>query len=226
MAGTGGRPRRSGVVSSGPREEILTVAAALFAEKGFSATRMSEIAEASGLRQSSIYYWFSSKDQLLRAIMEQNRVSLSAARVLVDRAEPAAARLYVVLYHDVVQMCLAPLNFYALEQTAHEQPEEFADFGLDYAELVRLLRDVVAQGVAAGEFVDVDEEDVVRTALSLTEGTQHRFHAGRGDVADVARRADAAATMAVSSLLREPGSLPAVVAAARAGIAGFAATGP
>lgn len=225
-AGHGGRPRRSGVVEEAPREGILTVAAKLFAERGFHATRMTEIARQAGLGQSSIYYWFRGKDDILRAIMEQNRVSLTAARLLSGREEPAAVRLFIVLYQDVVQLCSAPLNFYAFEEAANGQPDVFSGFHEEYAELRVRLRGIVADGVRAGEFCEVEPDVFVRTALSLTEGSQHRFHAQAPPGPAMHDVADAAASMAVRALLRDPEALPQVRAAASAGILGLRAAEP
>lgn len=222
-AAAGGRPRQSGIVTEHPRDGILTAAAALFAKKGFGATRMNEIAEVSGLRQSSIYYWFRSKEQILRTIMDQNRVSLMAARALSDREEPAADRLYIVLYQDVVQMCSAPLNFYDLEEAANGQPDVFSDFTRDYQELVEGLEKIVCSGVEAGEFIDFPSERFVRNALSLNEGSQYRFHTQSGDSADMYEYADAAAQISVRALLADVSRLPDVRQAAQRGVAGFRA---
>ncbi|GAA2069515.1 hypothetical protein GCM10009821_02520 [Aeromicrobium halocynthiae] len=205
-----------------PREGIVTAAAELFAAHGFHATRMTQIAQASGLRQSSLYYWFRSKDEILRAILDQNRVSLTAARELVRHDAPAAVRLYIVLYQDVVQMCSAPLNFYSLEEAAREQPDVFHDFHADYAELVEHLESLVADGVAEGALTRVDPAGHVRTALSLNEGLQYRFHS-RGAEADLHELADSAAWTSVRSVLVDVSDADDVRAAAQAGVAGFAA---
>lgn len=220
----GGRPRRSGVVADDPRGDILKAAAELFAARGFGSTRMDAIAERAGLGQSSLYYWFRSKDEILRGIMNQNRVSLEAARVLAPRDEPAAVRLYIVLYQDVVQMCTAPLNFYDLEEAAKKQPEVFGDFQTDYDELSALLRGIIGSGIASGEFIDVAPEEFARTALSLNEGSQYRFHASGQSRDDLHGFADAAARTSLRAVMSDVDRLADVQAAARAGIAGFSSS--
>lgn len=222
-AAPGGRPRQSGIVAEDPREGIVTAAAELFAEKSFGATRMTEIAQAAGLRQSSIYYWFRSKDEILRAIMDQNRVSLTAARALSGRDEPAAVRLYIVLYQDVVQMCSAPLNFFDLEEAANNQPEVFSDFHSDYEELFRRLQQMVEDGITSGEFEEVDPGEFVRTALSLNEGSQYRFHAESHSLEDMHRYADSAARTSVRAVLQDVAGLAEIQARAAQGIAGYRA---
>jgi AcrR family transcriptional regulator len=52
------------------KERILSVAIDLFARKGFDAVSLREIAEAAGIRKATLYYYFTSKDQMLENIFE------------------------------------------------------------------------------------------------------------------------------------------------------------
>ncbi len=56
-------------VENGTRDKILNIAIDLFAEKGFSATSIRQIAKAVGIRESSIYNHFSSKDEILESVL-------------------------------------------------------------------------------------------------------------------------------------------------------------
>ena len=49
--------------------EIVAVASRLFARQGVAATRMSDIADGAGLKQSSIYYYFRGKEEILGEIV-------------------------------------------------------------------------------------------------------------------------------------------------------------
>ena len=53
------------------RAEILTAAGQLFAEKGYHRTTTQNIAEAAEVSEGTIYNYFSSKEELLFAIMER-----------------------------------------------------------------------------------------------------------------------------------------------------------
>jgi len=60
----------------GGRESILRAAEAVFVERGFSGTSISEIASRAGVAKSLIYHHFESKDQLwYEVIREHNRRS-------------------------------------------------------------------------------------------------------------------------------------------------------
>jgi AcrR family transcriptional regulator len=52
------------------REHILTVAEALFGEKGFDGTSVRDIAQNAGVNLAMISYYFGSKEKLLEALIE------------------------------------------------------------------------------------------------------------------------------------------------------------
>lgn len=51
------------------RERILDAAAVCFRERGFAATRLSDIAERAELQAPSLYYHFSSKEELIEEVL-------------------------------------------------------------------------------------------------------------------------------------------------------------
>ncbi|QKD44837.1 TetR/AcrR family transcriptional regulator [Alicycliphilus denitrificans] len=53
------------------RENLLKLAARTFGTQGYSATTMRAIAEQAGIEAASIYYHFSSKEELVDEVMEQ-----------------------------------------------------------------------------------------------------------------------------------------------------------
>lgn len=52
------------------REELLQIAARLFKENGFQATRIVDIATAAGLDRATAYYYVGSKEELFREMIE------------------------------------------------------------------------------------------------------------------------------------------------------------
>ena len=60
------------------REKILEVAAHLFSSKGFRNTNISEIAENTGVAEGTIFYHFTSKEELFLAILREFRNSITS----------------------------------------------------------------------------------------------------------------------------------------------------
>jgi AcrR family transcriptional regulator len=53
------------------REQILEAAVKVFAEKGFRAAKMQEVANAAGVANGTVYNYFRSKDEVLLALLER-----------------------------------------------------------------------------------------------------------------------------------------------------------
>jgi AcrR family transcriptional regulator len=51
--------------------EILAAAMAVFAEKGFAAARLDEIARRAGVSKGALYLYFETKEEIFRAVVEQ-----------------------------------------------------------------------------------------------------------------------------------------------------------
>jgi AcrR family transcriptional regulator len=63
--------------SEATTSEVLAAARKLFAEAGYAATSLDAIAAAAGLTKGAIYHHFSSKQEVFRAVYEQERRRLS-----------------------------------------------------------------------------------------------------------------------------------------------------
>lgn len=74
------------------RQRILDAAAHTFLEKGYAATRLSDIATAAGMQAGSIYYHFDSKEQIMAAVLDIGiRGVMEAVRDDVEALGPQAS---------------------------------------------------------------------------------------------------------------------------------------
>ncbi|NYI81194.1 TetR/AcrR family transcriptional regulator [Nocardioides panzhihuensis] len=118
MSGGPGRPRHTGHQGAAvpPRDEILDVAARLFASKGVANTSTREIAETIGIRQASLYYHFAGKDAIVEELLERSlRPTLDKIEKVELLGAPhgtasPAALLYLLLLLDVRTLARAPHN--------------------------------------------------------------------------------------------------------------------
>lgn len=218
-----GRPRAdSRPLEREPREEIVAVASRLFAERGVAATTMSEIARRSGLRQSSVYYYYRDKEAILEEIVAGvNRAVLEQIdRVNRDGGSPAL-RLYRTIRLDVLQLCAFPYDINEVSRLSALQEERFEGFWGERRELNRRVEDIVREGVAAGELIDVDPRLAALTLLAADEGTQnwHRPVGARGqlegDGYSPAEVAEFTADLTVGGLLADRDRLAELRAEAR-----------
>lgn len=86
--------RRSSSRYEARRQEIVDIAARLFAERGFHATSLDDLSQATGLQRGGLYHYIGSKNELLFMIHERFIEPLLAeARAIEQRNEPADVTL-------------------------------------------------------------------------------------------------------------------------------------
>ncbi|MCU1457224.1 MAG: amtR [Actinomycetia bacterium] len=203
-----GRPRRSTreAASGDPRSEILAAAGRLFAERGVGGTTMVEIARASGLRQSSLYYYFRNKGHVLEAIVvEANRVPLRMIEQVREAGGPAPVQLYRIIRADVAALSSLPYDLNEIHRLAGRDPETFTRYWEEREQLVDAVTQVIRAGIDAGELRQMHPRLAALTILSNDEGTQNWLRVAGGPTARdaSATRAGLGGTHAIGGFLAD-----------------------
>jgi AcrR family transcriptional regulator len=150
------------------REELVSTAARLFAERGFHGTSMGDIAEAMGVQKGSLYSLTESKQALLADAMREGAAAFHAALDGVDDDAIAVGRIRLALraHLRVVAGQLEVATVFIREWRYVEGPlrSEFVAERRRYEERWRAL---FREGVERGELrVDVDAEAAALLVLS------------------------------------------------------------
>lgn len=82
-------PRPRGTSNQARWEEVLTVAAAVFSEKGYSSATLQDIASQLGMLKGSLYYYIDSKEDLLFEILR--RAHQQGVQYVQENEEAASA---------------------------------------------------------------------------------------------------------------------------------------
>jgi AcrR family transcriptional regulator len=156
------------------KREIALAALDLFAEKGFEATPISQIAEAAGISKGSVYLYFTSKEDLIfhavgtwvDQIMEQ-----TGSEVPADMPPPQRLR---TLVHAVVEVFISDERSVriavAIFQLFLTNPRmldrrDFARESLQGAR--RAITDVLTDGVSQGVFRPETAREAESVAINL-----------------------------------------------------------
>ena len=134
--------------------EILGAAADLFHTRGYHATTMDDIAHAVGLKKGSLYHYVTAKDVLLRTLAEETIAGyLGDGERIAAEEGSAGDRLARVIGAHIARLCAAPEHVTVLVRESHYVPEEFsADVRAMTRRYNHLVADLIAEGIAAGEF--------------------------------------------------------------------------
>jgi len=138
------------------RAEILHAALRAFRDKGYHATTLEDIADQLGVRKAALYHYFPDKEALLydchaAGLAEVHR-HVAEARTQVSARERLA---FLIREHVRVMTETLAGSSLAFEVSALS-PAHRAEVIDARDRYEHALRDVIAQGIAAGEFHDVD----------------------------------------------------------------------
>jgi AcrR family transcriptional regulator len=171
-----GRPRKQAQAALGEdlREQIVACAAGLFRSRGIADVSMQEIAHSVGLGTSSLYYWFRRKELIVAELVQRvNRLPLEHARTLSRAHGPADAQLFALVRFDVLLICDFPLEISEVHRFSERDPDAFATYWQERAELVRAFARIVKSGSKAGLFRQVNPELCAHTIIAQDESVQN-----------------------------------------------------
>ena len=138
-------------------EELVAAALAVFGERGFRRTTLEEVAARAGVSKGTVYLYFSSKDDLFRAVVTQRVVALlEPAEALARTHAGSAAELLTKLVHRM-WAAMAAKDMVCLARLVQSELTQFPEIRRFFFEEViqrhrRLLRGIALRGVATGEF--------------------------------------------------------------------------
>lgn len=147
---------KSKKMSPSKEQEIITVAARLFKEKGYRATTLEDIAAAVGMLKGSLYYYIRSKEELLYLVVRDPiRQAHSKLEEIVTTEAPVTTRIaqaivtHMTVFHEHYPHIAVYLHDYhhlkqKLEKNVIETPKHYQG----------LWMHLLQQGVESGELRD------------------------------------------------------------------------
>jgi len=140
------RRRTSGLQT---RAEIVAAAERHFAERGFEAARLEDIAADVGIRRAAIFYHFGDKDELYAAVLDG---VFAGAMAALPSSGSAAERLEASLTGWIDYVAQRPsIARLILREAASAQPGAASPLVRVGRSPVEWFRAVIEEGVASGE---------------------------------------------------------------------------
>jgi AcrR family transcriptional regulator len=147
--------------------EILDAALACFAEKGFSGTRMDDIAARAGITKGTIYLYFDSKEALFKALARQSiGAQIDAVRAQIVASDAPSA--------DLLRLVLTGMGEFARTSDRVVLPRVLLAEAGNFPELAEfwrreiidrglgLFETIIRRGVERGEFRNVEPGHAAR----------------------------------------------------------------
>jgi len=151
--------------------EILRAALEIFAERGFAAARIDDVAARAGVSKGTVYLYFDSKEALFKAVVTETIGSE------IDRAEMLMAAYsgkYAVLFDQLLGMISTVINrneIAAIPKIVIAEAGNFPDLAKFYLNNVvkralAIFSQIIEGGIATGEFRAVDVKQAARVLVA------------------------------------------------------------
>ncbi len=172
------KPARSKkqVVSEFRQSEIITAARQVFAEKGYIATTVDEIAARAGLAKGTIYVYFESKEQIYNAVLENDLETLRTLTLEKIAAADTAKAKIAAYINTRFEYCEKRRDFFRI---MHIEPSGSPVMSKAkqrewLKEPVRQLAKAIEAGISKREVSNWPAETLAWTVADLTSGALQR----------------------------------------------------
>ena len=152
-------------------EEILDAALELFSEKGFSATRMIDIAKKAGISKGTLYLYFENKEAVFRAVvLEMIAPQIAKEEEFLEGFQGPTEELLRQMIHswwaNIGETKLSAIPKLIVSE-AGNFPELAEFFVNNVVKRARnLYSQVISRGIVRGEFAPNDPDALARLVLA------------------------------------------------------------
>lgn len=196
------------------REDILTAAARAFGKLGYEKATLDDVARIVGIRKASLYHHIRSKEELLVALHHRTAdETMARTREALEGVRSPEDRLRVVIC--VIMRLIAAHRDEStvfLHEFSIPRSKRWREVVAKRDRYEELVRGIVASGIEAGTFRDVDVKVATLAVLGTVNWAHRWFRPGGGMSADDI--ADLFGDVLLRGLVR-PGVAPARVRAPR-----------
>jgi len=185
--------------------EILRRTAHLFLERGWETTSLADIATAVGISKAGLYYHFSSKQELLAAIINLGHEILEheAQRALADSRSDEEALRGVIHAHALIltRDDDAAFGILAVDEMRSLLPADRAQIARRKRAYLGLIRERLERMAAAGKLRDVDITTATHTLAGMVLWLPKWYR--RSGRLSAEQMADEVTELAMNSVLRD-----------------------
>jgi len=152
-------------------EEIISAALEVFADRGFAATKLEDVARRAGVTKGTIYLYFENKEALFKALIRQTIVPVLAQGEELAKSFTGSAReLFERLVREYWRL-VGETSLVGIPKLMMAEANNFPELARFYYEEVvtrghRLMAGVLERGIKAGEFRRVNVAVATKLAMA------------------------------------------------------------
>lgn len=142
--------------------EITAAALKIFAERGFAAARLEDVAELAGVSKATIYLYFDSKADLFKAVLEAQALPrIGQIEAMIGNFDGPSADLIRGLLHFARDNLVATPELRKIVKTVMAEAGNFPELAQHHLDTVVLrmlgnIQRIIERGIERGEFRPCD----------------------------------------------------------------------
>lgn len=151
------------------KRKIFETSMKLFAEKGYDGTSVEEITSIVGVAKGTLYYHFSSKEEIFYFLVEegmkllQNSITIKTAQLTsaIDKLRAVILIQCKIMskYQDFITIVISQMWG---NEPRNKRCREYVD------QHINVIRNIVEEGIKNKEIIDVDAETIAAGIFSTT----------------------------------------------------------
>ena len=154
------------------KRKIFETSMRLFSEKGYDATSIEEITAVVGVAKGTLYYHFSSKEEIFNFLVEEGMKLLkNSIEIKIQKCDTTVEKLKAVSLVQLKAIIKYEnlLTIVVTQTLGNEKRNAFCREKV--AEYIGVIKGIIEEGKAKGDIIDVDSEILATEIFSLTCST-------------------------------------------------------
>lgn len=156
------------------KQLILQGALSVFKEKGLEGATIDEIARAAGFGKATLYYYFSSKEEIFNALLLHGWLTLWKDIEIVTTSEGTPRRIFISLLKRIVEIVNADRTLYEflffVPRSFSAEEIEKAEWKKYQSRLYQILLELIEAGVQQNQFPQMEPQLVLKALGGLFHG--------------------------------------------------------
>ena len=151
-------------------DEVLDAALDLFIEKGFSATRVEDIAKRAGLSKGAVYLYFPSKEKILEGLVRRAIIPIAEHALSFARGYEGDPRIVITMVMKMLAVKLNDPRILAIPKVIFREIMGFPELAEMYRrevldQVIPVVTGLISKGIDQGYLRQVDPELTIRSIV-------------------------------------------------------------
>ena len=154
------------------REQLVQSARSVFARFGYKKTALDDIARESRKGKSTIYYYFKSKDDIFKAVIDAEAdIRADAIAEQISRIDDPKQKLKTYIYIRMQTMKMVGNYYEAIKNDLLDNLYFVNSFRTDHFEdEIKQVKNMLLEGIEKGEFTISNPELTAKTIVTILHG--------------------------------------------------------